>query len=419
MNELQAIVDAYAETRARGERAALATIVSVVGSAYRRSGARMLITESAHTVGTISGGCLERDVIERAAEVMDYGAPRIIEYDTRGNEDIVWGLGLGCNGVVRILLESLHEESDGARALEFIAGCLRARQTGIIATVIGATETSITNSDEASEHRIGARLLLVEEQHIINQSLTEDETEDEFIPCLREDAGAVLTGGRSSVRAYETGAGQIEIFFDLIEPPRSLFVFGAEQDALPVVRLARALGWRLTIVDTRARSRTSERFYEANEVVLCRAEDAASRISLAQDAAAIVMTHNYLDDIELLRCLLPSQISYLGILGPKQRTAKLLEELSAEGVRLTDAQLARLHSPIGMDIGAETPEEIALSIIAEVKAAFANRSGGFLRNRNAPIHDEAGAPDVAAAEPSTTSHAILREGKPQVACGLS
>lgn len=419
MNELQAIVEAFAETRARGERAALATIVSVVGSAYRRSGARMLITEGGRTVGTISGGCLERDVIERAAEVMDYGTARIIEYDTRGNEDIVWGLGLGCNGVVRILLESLREKSDGARALKFIADCLRARHTGVIATIIGATETSFKSGDKASRQRTGARLLLVDEQNIANQFLIEDETEDEFIACLREDAGAVLTGGSSSVRAYETSAGQIEIFFDLIEPPRSLFVFGAEQDALPVVRLARALGWHLTIVDTRARSQTSERFYEANEVVLCRAEDAASRISLAQDAAAIVMTHNYLDDIELLRCLLPSQISYLGILGPKQRTAKLLEELSAEGVRLTDAQLARLHSPIGMDIGAETPEEIALSIIAEVKAAFANRSGGFLRNRNAPIHDEAGAPDVAAAEPSTTSHAILREGKPQVACGLS
>lgn len=424
MNELQAIVDAYAETRARGERAALATIVSVVGSAYRRSGARMLITESAHTVGTISGGCLERDVIERAAEVMDSGAPRIIEYDTRGNEDIVWGLGLGCNGVVRILLESLREESDGARALKFIADCLRARHTGVIATIIGATETSFKSGDKASRQRTGARLLFVDEQNTTNQNIASqfligDETEDEFIACLREDAGAALTSERSSVRAYETRAGQIEIFFDLIEPPRSLFVFGAEQDALPVVRLARSLGWRLTIVDTRARRRTSERFYEANEVVLCRAEDAASSISLAQDAAAIVMTHNYLDDIELLRCLLPSQISYLGILGPKQRTAKLLEELSAEGVRLTDAQLARLHSPIGMDIGAETPEEIALSIIAEVKAAFANRSGGFLRNRNAPIHDETGAPDVAAAEPSTTSHAILREGKPQVACGLS
>ncbi len=415
MNELQAIVDAYAETRARGERAALATIVSVVGSAYRRSGARMLITEGGHTVGTISGGCLERDVIERAAEVMDSGTPRIIEYDTRGNEDIVWGLGLGCNGVVRILLESLYEESDGARALQFIADCLRARQSAIIATMISAEETSVTNSDEASKHRTGARLLLDDSQNIANQSFTENE----FIPCLREDAGAVLIGERSSVRAYETSAGQIEIFFDLITPPRSLFVFGAEPDALPVVRLARTLGWHVTVVDTRARSATSERFQEADEVALCRTEDIAACISLTSDAAVIVMTHNYLDDVALLRHLLPSQISYLGILGPKQRTAKLLEELSAEGVHLIDAQLARLHSPIGMDIGAETPEEIALSIIAEIKAAFAKRSGGFLRNRNAPIHDEA-APDVAAAaEFFSTPHSIPRDSESKIVCQSS
>jgi len=414
MNELQTIVNAYAEAQACGERAALATVVSVVGSAYRRPGARMLITESGKTFGTISGGCLERDVVERAAEVMDSGTPRIIEYDTRGNEDIVWGLGLGCNGVVRILLESLQEESDGARALQFIADCLRARQSGIIATMISAEETSVTNSIEASKYRTGARLLLDDAQNIVNQSFTENE----FVPCLREDASVVLTGGRAHVQAYETSAGQIEIFFDLITPPRSLFIFGAEPDALPVVRLARTLGWHVTVVDTRARSATSERFQEADEVALCRTEDIAAGISLTPDAAAVVMTHNYLDDIALLRHLLPSKISYLGILGPKQRTAKLLEELGAEGIQLTDTQLARLHSPIGMDIGAETPEEIAMSIIAEVKAAFAKRDGGFLRNRNAPIHNEA-APDVAAGEFSSTPHSIPRESESQIACQSS
>src|SRR2546423_1921921 len=120
MNELQAIVDAYAEARARGHRAALATVVSVVGSAYRRPGARMLIMESGQTVGAISGGCLERDAVERARQVMTSGTARVVEYDARGDEDIVWGLGLGCKGVVEVLLESLHTGSQGARALQFI-----------------------------------------------------------------------------------------------------------------------------------------------------------------------------------------------------------------------------------------------------------------------------------------------------------
>src|SRR5947199_6467236 len=118
MNELQSIVNAYAQARVRGLRTALATVVHVEGSAYRRPGARMLITESGQTVGSISGGCLERDAVERAAQVMKSGQPRLVEYDTRGEEDIVWGLGLGCNGLVQVLLESLHEGSDGAQALQ-------------------------------------------------------------------------------------------------------------------------------------------------------------------------------------------------------------------------------------------------------------------------------------------------------------
>src|ERR1700759_2575184 len=119
MHELQSVVDAYRQARERGERAALATVVNVIGSAYRRPGARMLITESGQTAGSISGGCLERDVAERAAQVMATGILRIVEYDTRGEDDIVWGLGLGCNGVVQVFVESLHSGSHGAQALEF------------------------------------------------------------------------------------------------------------------------------------------------------------------------------------------------------------------------------------------------------------------------------------------------------------
>src|SRR5436309_1820251 len=157
MNELQAIVDAYVEARARGERMALATVFHVEGSAYRRPGARMLITESGQTVGTISGGCLESDVMERAAQVVETGEPRVIEYDTRGNEDIVWGLGLGCNGVVRVLLESLHEGSQGERALRFIADCLRARRSGVLATVVAE---NLNAERDGRAFEVGERLIV-------------------------------------------------------------------------------------------------------------------------------------------------------------------------------------------------------------------------------------------------------------------
>ncbi len=408
MNELQAIVDAYTQSQVRGERTALATVVNVVGSAYRRPGARMLIAESGLTVGTISGGCLERDVVERAAEVIKSGVARIVEYDTRGNEDIVWGLGLGCNGVVQILLESVHEESEGAKALQFIAGCLHARQRGILATVISVTRTL---NDKSDVRRIGERLLLDSELNICDQTFTNDN----LAALICADAREAFASGRAMLRAYETSAGRVEIFFDIISPPRSLIIFGAEPDAVPVARQALTLGWHVTVVDTRARQATLERFREADDVLLCRAEDIAARISLMPNTAAIVMTHNYMDDIALLRALLPSPVNYLGILGPKQRTAKVLEEIGAEGIGLAPAQLARLHSPIGMDIGAETPEEIALAIIAEIKAVGTKRGGGFLRDRNAPIHGDTAA-HLTMIEVSIEPRYTTRESASAIVC---
>ncbi|MBV9958391.1 MAG: XdhC family protein [Acidobacteria bacterium] len=396
MNELEAIRSAYKSARARGLRMALATVVGVEGSAYRRPGAHMLMTESGETCGTISGGCLERDVLERAAEVMSTRAARLIEYDTRGQEDIVWGLGMGCNGVVRVLLESLHEEGAGALALRFVADCLSARRSGVCATVIANEKKG-----QSDDVKVGARLLLDERLDVCGGSLTSHR----LAARVREDALEVLAGKVAAVRSYETGAGRVEIFFDLIRPPRPLVIFGAEHDALPLVSQARVLGWHVTVVDTRARRASLERFACANEVVLCRAAEVSARVSLTENTAAVVMTHNYLDDLELLRALLPSPACYLGLLGPQQRTQKLLAELKAETGWPSDAPHARLHSPVGLDIGAETPEEIALAIVAEIKAVCAARGGGFLRDRDAPIHDAAASAPALAQDESAMLYA--------------
>jgi xanthine dehydrogenase accessory factor len=382
MNELQSVVNAYAQARARGLRTALATVVHVAGSAYRRPGARMLITESGDTVGTISAGCLERDVAERAVKVMESGSACLIEYDTRGREEIVWGLGLGCNGVVRILLESLHEESAGARSLRFIAGCLQKRQSGVLATVIATGEDKGNAEDCGIE--VGERLLLDEQLNVCGES----RLGAELAARIREEALEILLDKRAATHSFETGDSRTEIFFDFIMPPRSLVIFGAEHDAVALVRQARTLGWHVTVVDTRARQATRERFAEADQIVLCRVDEIAMHVSLTENTAAVLMTHNYLDDASLLRDLLPSPVSYLGILGPRQRTSKLLEEIKEDVAVLAESASARLHSPIGLDIGAETPEEIALAIVAEIKTVCAARSGGFLRERNASIHDE-------------------------------
>jgi xanthine dehydrogenase accessory factor len=414
VNELQAVCEAYAAARARGERAALATVVHVEGSAYRRPGARMIITEHGRTTGTISGGCLERDVLERAAQVIATGAACVVTYDTRGDDDIVWGLGLGCNGVVQILLESLHEGSEGARALEFIAERLRARRAGIIATLVRAdNSTLIANERVAEASRVGARLLFDDALRVCAQGFTDES----LCACVCEDARALLDASRVAKRVYETGAGASEIFFDVIAPPRALVIFGAERDAVPVVRLAKTLGWHVTVVDTRARPASRERFADADEIVLCRAGELGRHVSLTTNTAAVLMTHNYLDDAALLNVLLAAPLRYLGILGPKQRTAKLLADLRRDGFELTDAQRARLHSPIGVDIGAETPEEIALAIVAEIKAVCAARRGGFLHETDAPIHDERAAslPQVE----TSAARAVAHESVPLASCCVS
>lgn len=382
MNELQRIVDAYADARARGLRVALATVVGVEGSAYRRPGARMLIAEDGSTAGSISGGCLERDVAERAARVMQSRAALTVEYDTRGGEDIVWGLGLGCNGVVRVLLESLHEGGACARALEFIVECLRARKCCVLATLVSQSLKPSLGTTRAV--KVGERLLLDESLNLRNEPFADAA----LAARARVDAAEALAHRHAAMRSYETSAGRAEIFYDVITPPRPLIIFGAEHDALPLVRQAQAVGWHVTVVDTRARPAVRERFAEADEVVLCRADDVAARIPMTENTAAVVMTHNYPDDVELLRALLPSNACYLGVLGPRERTSKLLEAIGVDAFGMLEGMFARLHSPAGVDIGAETPEEIALSIVAEIRAVCAARGGGFLRDRNAPIHDE-------------------------------
>jgi xanthine/CO dehydrogenase XdhC/CoxF family maturation factor len=274
------------------------------------------------------------------------------------------------------------------------------------------------NDGESAVTQIGARLLLDDSLNVCGQTFADQR----LAAHLNDEARSALEGGRSVKRVVDTHAGRAEIFFDVIAPPRPLIIFGAERDAEPLAQLARMLGWHITVVDTRARHATPERFRDADQVILCRAEEIAARVPLTPETAAVLMTHNYLDDVELLRTLLPSHVSYLGILGPKQRARKLFADLRAEGFTLTDEHLARLHSPIGMDIGAETPEEIALAIIAEIKAACAARRGGFLRDRAAPLHaDSAPLHDDDVTNPATIEisiepHPSMRESASVMVC---
>jgi xanthine/CO dehydrogenase XdhC/CoxF family maturation factor len=188
------------------------------------------------------------------------------------------------------------------------------------------------------------------------------------------------------VKRFELDRGTIEVFFEVIEPPVPLVIFGAGDDALPLVALARSLGWHTTLVDTRARALTVERFSQADAVMLCRAEDVSERLRLTHNTVAVVMTHNYLNDLELLRTLLQTPLRYLGCLGPRHRTEKLLTDLADQK---SGIYLGQLYAPAGLDIGADTPTEVAFSIVAEINAVLSGREGGLLRQRKGPIHTPA------------------------------
>lgn len=372
MKELQNIITAFEQSKHTSQRTALATVVKTSGSVYRRPGARMLLTDDGQMIGAISGGCLESDVFEQAQPLMFYsGESVVVRYDTTSSVDIVLGFGLGCNGVVHVLIESLSNSASSQ--LEFIADCFQQHQLGVIATIFRVEgETQI---------KVASRLFLKQDGSIVHN------IEDcQFAQNVLKDAQRVLHLGRSSVESYLLANGIAEVLLEVIQPPIELLIFGAGYDAIPVVQCAKQLGWHVSVIDNRPGYTTSDRFEQADNIIFCNPEDLQAHLTFNPHMVAVVMTHKYLHDLMLLRTLLLSPVGYVGMLGPKTRRERLLEDLQASGFTPTLDQLSRLYGPVGLDIGADTPEEIALSIVAEIQAVIANRDGSSLRERTEPIH---------------------------------
>jgi xanthine dehydrogenase accessory factor len=367
MKELQDIITVWKQLRGERQTAALATLVKVEGSAYRRPGARMLITSDGRQIGTISGGCLESDAIERSQQVLETGIPILVKYDTTSEEDLIWGLGLGCQGVAYILIERLNAEN--LNALNVIEQCLCSREIGAVATVFEAEGTNKVKK--------GDSILLYPNGRLVSQ------IEDCNLESVIQQNLQSLLQQTSFSQTYVLSEG-IEVFLEVIQPPVSLVIFGAGFDALPVVDFAKKLGWYVTVIDPSARSITKERFKICDRIILGFPDEIARQID--EQTVGVTMSHNYLFDLEFLRMLTHISLKYLGILGPKKRTNRLLQDLQTEGLILKPEQ--QLYSPVGLDIGADTPEAIALSIIAEIQAVTQNRQGGLLRNRLLPIYSD-------------------------------
>lgn len=377
MTETQAIVDAYRHAAAENVRAALATVVRVEGSAYRQPGARMLVTEAGRTVGVVSGGCLEGDIREQAARVMRTGRPTCVTYDAKADEDLVWGLGSGCSGIVHVLIEAASARTD--RLVQFLDACSRGRRRAAFATVIRSGETELP---------LGTRVFRCPDGATAIDAGAPAAGIALHMPQILADLQGAVRSGVSFVKHY--GAGDaVEIFIEAVEPPVPLVIFGAGADVAPLVAISRHLGWHTTVVDTQARARSLERFAHADAVVLCRPEEARARVTLTASTVVVVMTHNYLHDLEVLNALLDEPARYVGCLGSRRRTERLRSQLRRAPVARPTPVSRLLHAPVGMDIGAEAPAEVALSIAAEILAVLRGRSGGPLHRRDGSIHGEA------------------------------
>lgn len=371
MKEISDIVKAYDTAQSEGKQTALATVVFIEGSSYRRPGARMLVTEDGKLTGAISGGCLEGDALRKALLVMIKQQPMVVTYDTTDEDDAKLGVGLGCNGVIQILIEPILPQNPD-NAIELFKALLKQRQVGVIITIF-----SLVNKKAPAQ---GTSMLVTEEKikisFLLNKSLND---------ALLTDAGEVLRSQISTIKTYGTN-DEYTAFIEAVEPSIALVIVGAGNDAIPLVQFANILGWHITIADGRANYATAGRFPLANRVLVSKAENILSDIKADKQTAVVLLTHNYNYDLSALEALLNSGIKYIGSLGPKNKLQRMLDELHEKGMEIDEAQIQNIYGPVGLDIGAETAEEIALSVIAEIKAAFSKRQGASLRCRETPIH---------------------------------
>ena len=361
MKEIQAILSKLSELQP-DEKAILATVVDVQGSSYRLPGAKMLVLENGDTFGTVSGGCLEADVLERTKQVLETGEPQIFIYDTTKELDSVFSLNMGCRGIIRILLEPIRD----SLLLDFIENCFNERQNGSSATLI-KSENGL---------KLGSRLMFSENK-IFHSDF--DKAISDKISDVAQD---VLNSSKSDLKTYGFG----EVFFDYISLPLNLTIFGAGADAVPLAKIAKNLGWKVRIIDHREKFANRERFANADEILISRPENTSENINIDENFVAVIMTHNYEHDKNILKVLLKTNAKYIGKLGPKRRSENMLREFAEEGLKFTAEELAKFYSPVGLDIGADTPEAIALSIVAEINAVLHQRDSGFLREREGSIY---------------------------------
>lgn len=337
MKEIKAIISKYDELKSLGHKLAMAIVVNVEQSSYRRSGARMLITEDGQWIGGISGGCLEGDTLKKAKYAIRKGKPVKVTYDTRDGDPNEIGIGLGCNGLIDVLITPLLD--GGHNAVESLRRAVERRVPSLIVTdMISGMSIDYTEGNSEELKSEIEEVLQCRKSKLVNQN-----------------------------------------FIEFIAPAITLYIFGKNYDVIPLAEIARVIGWKINLVTNPLKVNMAMRD-RVDQILDVRSD----YMDFDDYSVALLMSHDYNTDLSNLEALQNYSLPYIGLLGPKKRRMKILNELKDKGVIVNQQNI---YGPMGLDTGATTPEEIAISIIAEIRACLANRDGYNLRLRESPIND--------------------------------
>ncbi|MFM1929855.1 MAG: hypothetical protein RL387_1183 [Bacteroidota bacterium] len=345
MKELLEIVNAYDNAKKAGKDCVLATVVHVEGSSYRRPGARMLVLDSGLMIGAISGGCLEGDALKKALLTFTDKQNRLVTYDTSDEEDATVGIQLGCEGIIQVIFEYI-DYCNTDNPIELIRQAINTRQRAVIVTLYDL------------KNKKGPQL---------GTSYVYSENVYSQLPEQKKEWPS-------------------DALVQHIEPAISLVIIGAGNDAIPLMQMASIIGWDVKVVDGRQTHAKQDRFINACQVLVSKPEKVLEQVTIDHRTCFVLMTHNYQYDLQMIKALLPIDLPYIGLLGPKKKYNRIIEDLNKEGIYPTEKALAKIYGPTGLAIGAETSEEIASSIIAEIQAVLNHQSGSMLKWKQTQIH---------------------------------
>ncbi|HMI85793.1 MAG TPA: XdhC family protein [Polyangiaceae bacterium] len=372
MSDLHAITQTLRRLRAEQIRYLVATVMQVSGSSYRRPGARMIMGEDGSVTGGISAGCLEAALIRTAWWRTRNQEAVLVKYDSTSDDDeLGWGSGFGCNGVVEVLVEREHAASDAA--LDFITHTVAREQRGCLLTVFRSSAARVPVGSRASMTAAG-------DLAFYGRGEWGDFIEADELAAVRQ----VAKTGSGRTLILQSHEGQIDVLVEPVVPPPRLFLCGEGPDAVPLARFARDLGWSVVVWASEPRWLSRERFHGLGELATGTAHELRREVDASAQPAAVILSHRYERDRDLLEGLLASKTTYIGILGPRARALRLLADV---GQPTLSADVARrIHAPIGLDIGAETPQEIGLSVMAEIQAVLSGSTAKPLSQCRGQIH---------------------------------